>query len=191
MFSNFSGFISSMEKFFTASHAPGTAPVIEAEAGESAVHRFPNPVEDEEQDPEVLQEEDPEDNQGEDEEESASTVLDRFAAGKSLFVPSELQREMWGCILRLEPEYGEEAWMNLKVAAIVKKWTGHPDSAVTFSAPAPDKGLRPLKFNDHKEMEKKLVTLQSTAGGAGAICTRMLLLLEGRLCIARLSLSLL
>ena len=62
MFKNFSGFISSMEKFFTASHAPGTAPVIEAEAGESAVHRFPNPVEDEEQDPEVLQEEDPEDN---------------------------------------------------------------------------------------------------------------------------------
>ena len=45
LFLNFSGFLSSMEKFFTASIAPGTAPVIESEACKSAIACFPTPFE--------------------------------------------------------------------------------------------------------------------------------------------------
>merc|ERR1711954_620864 len=96
-----------------------------------------------------------------------------------MFVPSSLMVQVWNSILRHEAEYGEDAWTNLNVGAISKKWTGHPESALAFAAPAVDPALRPLKFQDHKDLDKKLVTLQTNAGGVGAIAIRMVCLLEG------------
>ena len=120
-----------------------------------------------------------EDNGEEEVEEENLGLLDRFATGKSMFVPSSLMVQVWDSILRHEVEYGEDAWTNLNVGAISKKWTGHPESALAFAAPAVDPGLRPLKFQDHKDLDKKLVTLQTNAGGVGAIAIRMVCLLEG------------
>ena len=60
-----------------------------------------------------------------------------------------------------------------------KKWTGHPGSVLAFSPPLVDPGLRPLKFQDHNDLAKKLVTLRTIAGRVGAIAIRMVCFLKG------------
>ena len=132
-------------------------------------------VEDDE-DPEVL---DPEDD--EEDPQSSGGLLERFSAGKAMFVPTEMMLQIWNRVLRHEPEYGEDAWSNLNLGALIKKWTGHPTASFAFGAPSVDPGLRPLKFQDHKELEKKLVHLQTNAGGMAAIAIRLMCLLEGSL----------
>ena len=95
------------------------------------------------------------------------------------FVPSDLQLQMWARVLKLDPEYGREAWRSTtNVKGVLKKWTSHP-TAIPFTAPKPDNGLLPLVFQDQKDLEKQLAALQLSAGGVGAVATRVLGLIEG------------
>ena len=87
---------------------------------------------------------------------------------------------MWTRVLKLDPAYGPEAWRTTTNKGILKKWTSHP-SAAPFTAPKPDSGLVPLAFQDQKDLEKQLAALQLSAGGMGAVSTRFLGLIEGKL----------
>ena len=42
-----------------------------------------------------------------------------------------------------------------------------------FGVPVPDADLEELTYTEHMELEKKLVSLQGSSGGIGAIATRI------------------
>ena len=95
-------------------------------------------------------------------------------------MPSEFQLVMWARVLKLDPEYGPDAWKTSTIKGILRKWTSHP-SAAPFTAPKPDNGLVPLSFQDQKSLDKQLAALQLSAGGMGAVVTRILGLIEGKI----------
>ena len=105
-------------------------------------------------------------------------MLSHFSANSSSFVPSEQQLVMWMTSLKLDPEYGKDAWQKMKVGGMVKKWSGNP-AASSFTAPEVDAGIPPLKFSDHKSFEKEFVKLQNAAGTSAIIGTRIIALIEG------------
>ena len=41
-------------------------------------------------------------------------MMDHFGAANSLFVPSEKQLEMWMRSLKLDPDYGKNAWATVR-----------------------------------------------------------------------------
>ena len=96
------------------------------------------------------------------------------------FQPSDIQLEMWARVLKRDPGYGPQAWRTNTNKGAIKKWTSHP-SAAPFTAPKPDSGLVPLVFQDQKDLEKQLSDLQLSAGGMGAVSTRFLGLIKGKL----------
>ena len=118
----------------------------------------------------------------EDEEQQrkpAGSLLEQFSSGKTMFVPSLYQLELWESVLRHDPEWGQEAWMKNNVSHILSKWTSHPE-ADAFTPPAKDNGLPKLEFPAQKEKEKVLLPFQAAAGGIAAIATRVMALFEGK-----------
>lgn len=91
-----------------------------------------------------------------------------------------MQLQMWSRVLKLDPAYGPEAWRSTTNKGALKKWTSHP-SAAPFTAPKADSGLVPLNFQDQKDLEKSLSSLQLSAGGMRAVATRFLGLIQGKL----------
>ena len=69
--------------------------------------------------------------------------------------------------------------MKSNTGPLLKKWIGHPEASA-FTAAKADKGLPRLKWEDSKELEKQLCSIQNQAGGAGAISTRILGLFDER-----------
>ena len=106
-------------------------------------------------------------------------MMDHFGAASSSFVPSEKQLEMWMRSLKLDPDYGKNAWATVRAKGTIKKWTSNP-SASAFTAPEAEEGVPNLVFPYHKEFEKDFVRLQDAAGSIAVIATRVLCLIEGQ-----------
>ena len=143
--------------------------------------RSPSPPEPDSNAEEEVSEEQEEDDDYEDlsdEEEQGSDLLDHFGSASPAFVPTEKQLEMWMRALKLDPDYGKDAWTKVKAKGIIKKWVDHP-SAGAFTAPEPEEGVPGLVFPDHKEFEKDFSRLQDAAGTIAAIATRIMCLIQG------------
>ena len=105
--------------------------------------------------------------------EDKGSLMDEFQVGKNMFVPSDFQKELWLKAVKLTPEFGKTAWMNLKASILISKWTSHP-LADAFTAPKLDPGLIGLHYEDLKASEKQMVFLQNCSGAMAAIVTRVL-----------------
>ena len=113
------------------------------------------------------------------EDEKEVNLLDQFSSAKKAFVPSEFQLEVWGQALQHDVSYGQNAWKTPNTSSILAKYTRDP-SADAFTPPAPDRSLPRLVYHNQKEKEKFLLKVQASAGGMGAIATRLLGLLDGK-----------
>ena len=91
----------------------------------------------------------------------------------------DIQLQIWSSALRLDPDFGEEAWRKLNVSNIVSKWTGHPSAGAAFGAPKPDPALPGLRFDNQRTLEKQLIGLQASTGAMAAAATRVMCLFEG------------
>ena len=181
-------FMEKMGSLVNAAPAQSSAPSQPSASALPAVQapkrkRSPSPQEedeplDEEEPADVEQDDDTDYDDVSDEEEQGSDLLDHFGSATLAFVPTDKQLQMWIRALKLDPDYGKEAWTKVRAKGLIKKWVDHP-SAGAFTAPEPEEGVPGLVFPDHKEFEKDFSRLQDAAGTIAAIATRIMCLIQG------------
>ena len=91
--------------------------------------------------------------------EQDETSLARFATGASMYVPREVAHCISTSLLKHYPDCGKESWKSMNWSCLFKTWTGHPA----------DSDLEELNYPEHVELERDLVSLQGSTGGAACL----------------------
>ena len=126
-------------------------------------------VEDDADEVMVHEEEDPEDQ----DDDLAEADLGPPAGSRTRLKPTEDQLQNWLHHIKRTSDFQPDEWKVIGSLPDVKKYTTHPEAA-WFAPQEVDPEAPALKYNNQKEEEKKLKTVQSHIGAvAHMVCVQL------------------